>query len=65
VNRVEITEEEGNLVLNLRGGDAAGSYRARFLFGEYEIERMVRGGEFPNSLWERTVYHNSLSVDVE
>jgi hypothetical protein len=65
VNRVEVSEEEGHLVIDVRGGDAAGSYRARFLFRDFEIERMVRGGEFPTSVWERTVYHNSLSVDVE
>jgi hypothetical protein len=65
LNSVEISEEKGHLVVLINGGDAAGSFNARFLFREFEVERIVRGGEFPNSRWERTIYHNSLSVDVE
>jgi len=65
LNSVEISEENRNLVVSVQGGDAAGSFDARFIFREFEVERIVRSGEFPNSIWERTVYHNSLAVDVD
>jgi hypothetical protein len=65
LKRVEIAEEEGQAVLIVRGGDAAGSFEARFRFTQFEVERVVRGGEFPDSVWERTLYHNSLAADVD
>jgi hypothetical protein len=43
------------LVLHLRGGDAHGSFRAELTFTDCRLtERVVRMGEFPEQVWERT-----------
>ena len=65
LNEVKVSEENGQLLVLVSGGDAAGSFDARFLFREFEVERIVRHGEVPNSVWERTVYHNSALVDTD
>ena len=62
---MSVAEDAGQLVVEIRGGDAAGSYSATFEFRKNEMERTVRGGEFPDSVWERTIYHNSIMEDVE
>ena len=43
--------------LAIKGGDAAGSYRALLDFKNYEISRRkVVSGEFPKEVWEETTY---------
>jgi hypothetical protein len=55
-------KSEGNsneLLLYLRGGDAAGSFRAELLFRDCRlVERTVRMGEFPDTVWERLTVSN-------
>jgi hypothetical protein len=64
LTRVEVSEQAGDVVVLVQGGDAAGSFEARFVFREFEVERVVRAGESPNSAWERTTYHNSNRAGV-
>lgn len=65
LNRVKLDDRGGHLVVLIEGGDAAGSFQAEFFFREFEVERVVRGGEFPHAFWERTILHNSLSAEAE
>ena len=55
-------EFHGALRLDLKGGDAASSFRASYLFSGWNIERLVRHGEFPNSRWEFIVEHSSVAA---
>ena len=63
-----VIERDSIIVVTLEGGDAAGSFTAEFkvsaytLLGEEEAayrlsERIVRMGEMPDEIWERTEYH--------
>ena len=51
----------GALRVDLKGGDAAGSFRASFLFSGWRIERFDYHGEFPKSRWEYIVETASVS----
>ena len=45
----------------MKGGDAAGSYVAKFKIKKNRlIERIVRMGEFPDDVWEKSTLHNNL-----
>ena len=54
-----IVEEKALVRVSVTGGDAAGSFTAQFFFHPHEIERVVHHNEVPNSVWERTIVHNS------
>jgi hypothetical protein len=61
VHRASMQEQRGAVVLRLEGGDAAGSFAAEFRFrGGNFVERLVRHGEFPDEVWERTIYRHQL-----
>jgi len=55
----EVIEEQGHLIVRIHGGEAHGSFDAQFDFREHEIERVVRMGERPDEVWERTIVHSS------
>lgn len=61
VSSVDAYDYHGALRIDLKGGDGAGSYRASFLFSGWDIERLVRHGEFPDSRWEYVVEHSSVA----
>ena len=61
VRSVDVHEFGGALRIDLKGSDASGSFRASFLFAGWRIERFVYHGEFPDSLWEYIVVHNSVA----
>lgn len=52
----------GGLRVDLKGSDAAGSFRTSFLFAGWTIERLTRQGEFPDSRWEFNVIHSSIAA---
>jgi hypothetical protein len=61
VRSVEIKDDKNGMRILLRGGDAAGSYSAEFLVRKLRlVERIVRHGEFPDEVWEKTVIGNDL-----
>jgi hypothetical protein len=62
---VEVSEDGEDVLVMIRGGDAAGSFRARYSVRKVEIERLVEAGEFPSSVWERTTVHNSVAADAD
>ena len=61
VRSANVYDYHGALRIDLKGSDAAGSFRASFLFSGWEIERLVRHGEFPNGRWEYVVEHSSVA----
>ena len=61
VNKIDISDSNSNFKLVILGGDGAGSYSAEFLFNNNRlIERIVRSGEFPDEIWEKTTIGNDL-----
>jgi len=61
VRKVEIKEAKAGVKLLIHGGDAAGSYSAEFLIKKNRlVERIVRHGEFPDEVWEKTLVCNDL-----
>ncbi len=52
---------EDGVRVTVRGGDGSGSYEATFAFREDAIERIVKSGEAPESIWERTTIHYALA----
>lgn len=61
VSFVEIKGVKGGVEILLRGGDASGSYAAEFLVTKKRlVQRIVRDGEFPTEIWEKTVIGNDL-----
>jgi hypothetical protein len=61
VREAGIIESADVLILTVEGGDAAGSYTAEYSIKDNRlIERIVRVGEFPVEVWEKTILHNEL-----
>ena len=61
IYRVRVRESNGYVLVDIRGGNAAGSYDATYKFNGHRLmERIVRVGEFPEQVWEKTVLHNDL-----
>ena len=61
VRKVLVRESNGSVLIDIMGGDAAGSYAAQYKFKNQRlVERMVRVGEFPKQVWEKTVLYNEL-----
>lgn len=71
VSSMSIEEKGGALHLTMSGGDAGGSYLATFkivhsrrMKGRYQLtERVHRLGEFPDEVWEKTIYRNTIWDD--
>jgi hypothetical protein len=65
LSSVKVSENGRAVELAIVGGDAAGSFMATMIVQPNEVERVVRHGEFPDSIWERLVVHNSIADDVQ
>jgi hypothetical protein len=63
--RINVSEDKGQVVVELKGGEVAGAYTARFLLGNAcGFERRVCG-EVCGEIWERTTWHNSFIYESE
>ena len=61
LQRASIQEINGQVILTIKGGDAAGSFNAEFKFKNGRlVERLIRMGEFPEEVWEKIILHNEL-----
>ena len=61
--QVNVSEQRDRVIIELKGGDAAGAYTARFLLGGMcGFERKICG-EICNEIWERTTWYNSFAYD--
>ena len=57
ISAAEVKENQFGIVLIVRGGDAAGSYYATFVFVDNRIrKRTVRADARPDQLWEKTSF---------
>ncbi|MEP6605448.1 MAG: hypothetical protein ABJA60_04945 [Nitrosospira sp.] len=64
-NRLNIFEQKSRVVIELKGGEGAGAYTARFMLGGMcGFERNVCG-EICNEIWERTTWHNSFAYEAD
>ena len=71
VSSMEMFERKGSLYLLIGGGDAGESYSATFRIissarvkGKFRLsERILRHGEFPDEVWEKTIYQNTIWDD--
>ncbi len=62
---LDVFEQDGRIVVELKGGQAAGAYTAYFLLGGMcGFERKVCG-EVCNEIWEQTVWYNSFAYDFD
>ncbi len=60
---LDVSEQNGQVILELKGGDAAGAYTAHFkLGGMCGFERKICG-EVCEEIWEHTTWHNSFAYD--
>ncbi len=63
--RVNVTEDKERIILELKGGDGAGAYTARFMLGGMcGFERRVCG-EVCEEIWERTTWYNSFAYESD
>jgi len=59
VDTFKIVPIKGGLVIKIEGGDASTGYEAQIVVrGDTVIRRSVHAGEFPESFWEKTQYHD-------
>ena len=64
-NRLNIFEQKSRVVIELKGGEGAGAYTARFMLGGMcGFERNVCG-EICNEIWERTTWYNSFAYEAD
>ncbi|WP_143148397.1 hypothetical protein [Nitrosospira sp. Nsp11] len=62
---LDVSELNGQVILELKGGDAAGAYSARFkLGGMCGFERKICG-EVCEEIWERTTWYNSFAYELD
>jgi hypothetical protein len=62
---LNVFEQDQRVVVELKGGQAAGAYTARFLLGGMcGFERKVCG-EVCNEIWEQTIWYNSFAYDSD
>lgn len=60
---VNVYEQKGSVVIELKGGDAAGAYTGQFIVGGgCGFERKICG-EVCTEIWERTTWYNSFAYD--
>jgi hypothetical protein len=60
---LNISEQNGQVAVELKGGHAAGAYTARFLLGGMcGFERKVCG-EVCREIWEQTIWYNSFAYE--
>lgn len=58
-NTVQIAEKRSGCIVRIEGGDASEGYRAEIVVKRRKLSsRAVHLGEFPEALWERTIYVN-------
>lgn len=61
--QLKVFEQTGRVVIELKGGDAAGAYTARFMLGGMcGLERKICG-EACREIWERTTWYNSFAYE--
>jgi hypothetical protein len=62
---LKVFEQKARIIIELKGGEAAGAYTARFtLGGMCGFERKVCG-EVCKEIWERTTWYNSFAYEAE
>ncbi|KIO48728.1 hypothetical protein SQ11_10005 [Nitrosospira sp. NpAV] len=63
--QLNIFEQNARVIIELKGGEAAGAYTARFkLGGMCGFEREVCG-EVCKEIWERTAWYNSFAYEAD
>lgn len=61
---LNVFEQNARIIIELKGGDAAGAYTARFtLGGMCGFERKICG-EVCREIWERTTWYNSFAYEA-
>ena len=62
--QLKVFEQTGRVVIELKGGDAAGAYTARFMLGGMcGFERKICG-EACREIWEQTTWYNSFAYEA-
>jgi hypothetical protein len=62
---VNVIEDKERIILELKGGDGAGAYTARFVLGGMcGFERRICG-EICEEIWERTTWYNSFAYEAD
>jgi hypothetical protein len=65
IYRLQVSEQEGRVIIEFKGGEAAGAFTARFtLGGMCGFEREVCG-EICKEIWERTAWYNSFAYEAD
>jgi hypothetical protein len=60
---LNVDEQKGRVVIELKGGDAAGAYTGHFVLGgRCGFERKICG-EVCAEIWEHTTWYNSFAYD--
>jgi hypothetical protein len=63
-NIIEILDAGSDVRVHIEGGDGAAGYDVLYVFKiPHEIERTVRMGELPDSVWERTTWHSNPNYE--
>jgi hypothetical protein len=61
LSKASINEEKKCVVITIKGGDAAGSFIAKYkIKGDNLVERLVRHGEMSDEVWEKIEIHHDL-----
>ena len=62
---LNVFEQNGRIVVELKGGQAAGAYTAHFMLGGMcGFERKVCG-EVCAEIWEQSTWYNSFAYDID
>ena len=63
--QLKVSEQTGRVIIELKGGDAAGAYTARFMLGGMcGFERKICG-EVCREIWEQTTWYNSFAYEAD
>lgn len=64
-HQVSVFEQKSRVIIELKGGEAAGAYTARFtLGGMCGFERKICG-EVCREIWEQTTWYNSFTYEAD
>jgi hypothetical protein len=63
--QLSVLEQDARVTIELKGGDAAGVYTARFMLGGMcGFERIVCG-EMCQEIWEKNTWYNSFTYETD
>jgi len=63
--QLSVFEKKSRVIIELKGGDSAGAYTARFMLGGMCGFKRIVCGEMCKEIWEKTTWYNSFAYEAD